>query len=585
MKILKIEAHNIIGLKRAEIVCGQPITLIAGDNESGKSSTLDAMSMALDGKPRRVALKKNLAELLHDGAKKGAITLYGAGDEILGRFSLPKGEHEIGPSLEHSAGLPFLPLVLDPHAFARLDDKERRSTLFKLTGCSAKPDYILAELAKRGCDAKLSEAIIGVARSGFPAMVEEAKKRASEARAVWQHTTGDTWGSDKAEGWEVEIPSGPAVTAEQIEAAKADCHKTQHHIENGVAHQAKLEALRDGAAGFASKLAALQEKAALLPRAQAKLAATEKDLAQWQAEVERLTPALAEATASAGGMQCPCCEHLLKVEGGKLVEYKGAKADAKRSSDLAVALQQAKEALGTWGRTRDNDLHAIQDIEAAQRDLQSAQTEGPGTFEQAKLDLTLEKLGELRQLLASQQAKAAALQERFDLLANAEKITATATAKHAEKKAWDAIATALEPAGIPGQLLSQALDPVNTALATMARLTGWSVPAIEPDMSLSYGGRAYGLCSESARWRFDVMITLVIAQLSTLKFAMIDRLDVLAVKHRPKLAYLLAELAKLGNVDSVVLCGTMKEKVSMPAEFLTQSLWIDKGTVLSAGID
>ena len=75
------------------------------------------------------------------------------------------------------------------------------------------------------------------------------------------------------------------------------------------------------------------------------------------------------------------------------------------------------------------------------------------------------------------------------------------------------------------------------------------------------------------------------AQLSGLKFALIDRLDVLAVKHRPKLAYLLAELAKLGNIDSVILCGTMKEKPAMPAEFLTQSLWIEKGVVLSQGIE
>lgn len=585
MKILKIEATNIIGLQRAEIVCGQPITLIAGDNESGKSSTLDAISMALDGKPRRVNLKKNLPELLHNGAKKGSVTLYGAGDEILGRFTLPKGEHEIGASLEQSPGFDFLPLVLDPHAFSSLDYKARRSTLFKLTGCSAKPDFILAELAKAGCDPKLSESIIGVARSGFPAMVEEAKKRASEARAAWQATTGETWGSDKAEGWEVEIPSGPAVTAEQIEQAKADCHKTQLDIENGMAHKGKLEALRDSAAGFDGKVSALKEKAALLPRAQAKLAATEKDLAQWQEEVTRLTTALAELNAGAGGMECPCCQAMLQMLAGRLLPYEGAKHDAKRASDIATALKQAKEAVGTWSRTRDNDLRAIQDIEAAQRELDALQAEGAGEFDQAKLDKTIEKLDELRQLLASRQAKATALAERFALIANAEKINATATAKHQEKLAWDAIATALEPAGIPGKLLSKALDPVNTALATMARLTGWSVPAIEPDMSLSYGGRAYGLCSESAQWRFDVMMTLVIAQLSTLKFAVIDRLDVLAVKHRPKLAYLLAELAKLGNVDSVVLCGTMKEKPNMPAEFMTQSLWIDKGTVLSSGIE
>ena len=582
MKILKIEAHNILGLQRAEIVCGQPITLVAGDNEAGKSSIVDAISMAVDGKPRRVKLKKDAKELLHNGAKKGSVILYGAGEEVLGSFKLPSGEHELGETLSTHAGRDYLPYVLDMHAFSRLDEKERRTLLFRLTGCSAKPDYILAELKQAGCNTTLAEQILGVARSGFPAMVDEAKRHVSEAKAVWKHTTGELWGSDKAEGWEVEIPTGPAVTTEQIEQAKADCHKTQHQIEDGLGFKGKLEAAIQAAAGYAAKTLDLQEKAGLLARAQAKLAATEKDLKQWQDEVERLTPALAEANANAAGMKCPCCEATLKVDGGKLVEFQGAKGEAKKTSDLALALQQVKDAVGTWSRTRANDLVAIQQAEQAQRDLDAHLADKPEA-DQAKLERTNGKLDELRQQLAKQQARRDALTERFELLANAEKITATATAKHAEILQWQAIADALSPAGIPSKLLEKALAPVNTALQTMAGMTGWSQAAISQEMALTYGGRDYALCSESAKWRFDVMISLVIAQLSALKFAVIDRLDVLSLKHRPKLAGLLLKLTELGNLDSVVLCGTMKAAPQMPAGF--QSLWIDKGIVLSEGIE
>ena len=584
MKILKIEASNIIGLQRAEIVCGQPITLVAGGNEAGKSSLVDAVSMALTGEPRRVKLRKEMTALVndHNGAKKGLVNLIGAGDELLGSFKLPKGEHVLGDSLAQHTGIEFLPFVLDAHAFADLDDKARRSLLFKLTACSAKPDYILAELAKAGCDAKLSESIIGIARSGFPAMVEEAKSRASEAKGAWKQATGEVWGSDKAEGWELEIPSGPVVTRVQIEDATAACHKTQNRIEDGLTFKGKLEAASTAAASYDSTTVSLCEKAGLHARATAKLAATEKDLAQWQAEVERLTPALAEANANAGGMKCPCCDKVLKLEGGKLVEFKGAKADAKKTSDLAVALQQAKEAVGTWSRTRANDLVAVQAAEQAQRDL-DAHLANPPQTDSAKLEATETALLQLRQQLAGEQAKRDALAERFALLENAATINATATAKHAEVLAWLAIAKELEPTGIPGQMLQKALSPVNTALETMARLTGWSLPKVEEDMRLTYGGRDYGLCSESAKWRFDAMISLVIAQLSGLKFLVLDRLDVLALPHRPKLAGLLLKLTELGNLDSALICGTMKAAPEMPKGF--QSLWIDKGIVLSEGIN
>lgn len=584
MKILKIEASNIIGLQRAEIVCGQPITLIAGDNESGKSSTCDALSMALDGQPRRVKLKKDVKELLHNGAKKGFVRLLGAGDEVLGSFVLPKGEHQIGETLEKHPGREFLPLVLDTHAFAAMDDKTRRSTLFKLTGASAKPDYILGELKSAGCNMALAEQIIAIARSGFPAMVDEAKKRASDARAVWQQTTGEAWGSEKGADWELEIPHGPAVTVEQIEQAKADCHKTQHQIEEGLSFKGKLEAAMAAAAGYAARTAELQDKAGNLKRARAKLTATEKDLKQWQAEVERLTPAMAEANANAGGMKCPCCDATLKLEDGKLVEFKGAKADAKKTSDLALALQQAKDAVGTYTRTRTNDLVAVQTAEQAQRDLDAHLANKPEA-DQAKLDKTIEKIDELRVQLGKQQAKRDALAERFSLLENAATTNRLAADKHQQIIDWQAIAEQLAPTGIPSKLLQKALAPVNTALETMARMTGWSQPAITQEMTLTYGGRDYALCSESAKWRFDVMVTLVVAQLSGLKFAVIDRLDVLSLKHRPKLAGLLAKLTELGNLDSVILCGTMKAAPAMPPELHTQSLWIEKGVVLSEGIE
>lgn len=579
MKIVGIQIENILGLERAEIIGRQPITLIAGGNEAGKSSLCDAISMALTGQPRRVKLKKDLAQLVHDtnGAKKGRVTIVGPGDEVLGQYRLPKGEHEVGASLEKSPGYEFLPLVLDSEAFAGMSADDRRKTLLKLTGCKASPEYITAELKAAGCDMTLVGQIIAIARSGFPAMAEEAKQRASQAKGEWKAATGEVWGSDKAESWEVEIPTGPKVTAEQIEQAAAECHKIQHDIENGMAHKGKLEQQAADAEDYAASIANLQEQAGLLNRATAKRDATQKDLDAWEAKLATVKAALAVDDTYA----CPCCDAELAMVDGKLHKSAGGlTADKKR--DMLEEQAKASESVALLRRTLANDNQAIAAAQAAQTNLDAALANKPEADEKA-LANTIDAIDKLRIALSTAQAKRAALTERYNLIAGAKETNEKATAAHRSISAWLAIAEQLAPAGIPAKLLSKALAPVNTALEILAGLSGWSVPAVSESMAITYGGRAFELCSESARWRCNTMLTLVIAQLSGLKFAVLDRLDVLELKGRPQLCSMVSKLVDIGNLDSLVMCGTMKAKPAMPDGF--QSLWIESGVVLSEGIE
>lgn len=578
MRIVGLQVENILGLERAEIICHQPITLIAGGNEAGKSSLCDAISMALTGEPRRVKLKKELGQLVHDtnGAKKGRVTLIGAGDEVLGQFRLPKGEHEVGASLEKSPGFEFLPLVLDTEAFGRLTADERRKTLFKLTGCKASLEYITAELKAAGCDMALVEQIIAISRSGFPAMTEEAKQRATQAKGEWKAATGEAWGSEKAEGWEVEVPAGPKVTAEQIDAAAAECHKIQHDIENGMAHKGKLEAQTAAAQGYAQQVAELQEQAGLLDRAIAKHAATSADLLKWQGIQAGIDLQLAADDAH----ECPCCEASLAFVDGKLQKAGNAiSADLKRQ--LLEERQKAVDACALLNRTMLNDGAAVSAAQAAQEKLNTLLANKP-EGDQAALDKTIDAIEKLRIDLSAAQAKREALTERFNLISNAKQITEKATQAHKSISAWLAIAEQLAPSGIPSKLLAKALAPVNAALEALAGLAGWKVATISESMAITYGGRAFELCSESARWRCNTMLALVIAQLSGLKFAVIDRLDVLELKGRPQLCAMVSKLVDIGNLDSLVMCGTMKAKPQMPDGF--QSLWIESGLVLSDGV-
>jgi hypothetical protein len=111
-----------------------------------------------------------------------------------------------------------------------------------------------------------------------------------------------------------------------------------------------------------------------------------------------------------------------------------------------------------------------------------------------------------------------------------------------------------------------------------ARLARWQPVAITNDMVLTYGGRAYGLLSESERWRVDAVVALAIAQLSELRLVMLDRFDVLDLPSRTQLIRMLMELAKLETIDTVIVCGTLKE----PPLFKTAAVsayWIENGVI------
>ena len=124
MQIQQVVISNVLGLARADIVCTAPVVIVAGNNEAGKSTLSDAISMAILGTPRRVKLKKELGQLLHDSAEKGRVTLMAGGD-VMGDFKLPGGAHICELEARHKA---FVEFVLDPALFARQDEKDRRTS-------------------------------------------------------------------------------------------------------------------------------------------------------------------------------------------------------------------------------------------------------------------------------------------------------------------------------------------------------------------------------------------------------------------------------------------------------------------------
>lgn len=140
--------------------------------------------------------------------------------------------------------------------------------------------------------------------------------------------------------------------------------------------------------------------------------------------------------------------------------------------------------------------------------------------------------------------------------AHAESLTKTdkAAAIHASIGEWLALAKLLAPDGLQAELLAATIDPLNKSLA---KCSGWTrAVQISGDMGLTYGGRPYALCSESAQWRINAVVAVAIAGLSGVGVVILDRFDCLDIPSRTAaLQWLIAE----SESCQVILLGTLKQ--------------------------
>ncbi|HEQ1290097.1 AAA family ATPase [Pseudomonas aeruginosa] len=570
MRITKLEITNFQGLRHAALDVSAPVLLVAGHNGAGKSSLLDAIAMAFNGQPRRVSLKKDMAQLVTEGAKKGEARvewLDAAYEVQVCGVALPTGK---GSALTDS---PFLPYVLDASLFASLDAKERRRVLFDLSGASTSPNQIAERLVAKGHAAALVEKVKPLLRSGFPAAVEQAKAYASESRGAWKAITGENYGSEKAVDWGPELLA-TVVTEDQVAEAGKNLQLLEDDLAEAQQALGASKQARQAADGRAQRIAKLRELVDLEPRRRNKLTTDEQNQDEWSEKV------MAAELASSGSvphqpLTCPHCQGAVDLQAGTLVVHQPPEqiADAeaaRRLPEYREYLASAQRAVANSQRDLDECLAAAEQIKALEAESADAPSaEAIANGEQA--------INELRQTRDASRAKLVALQEALEAAAQREASIAKAQAAHQDVVAWTGMADALSPTGIPAEILADAIGPVNDTLKRLSGIAGWSPVQISADIDVTFGGRLYGLLSESERWRCDATIALAIAKLSGLRLVLLDRFDVLDIPARTQQAMkLFQSLAAGGEIDTLIVAGTLKEPMAKTPDWL-QAVWINAG--------
>src|SRR6185369_10652756 len=241
-----------------------------------------------------------------------------------------------------------------------------------------------------------------------------------------------------------------------------------------------------------ARLEGLRTKAATLARAKTKLATDEGMLAEW----ERKVSVLEAAGAPQDKLACPECNAVLVFKDGMLVHADPEDAPA----DLAK-LPQYRTSRDLLRSSVANDKRDLQGAEAAAAEIKTIEESAkkapaPSEVEDARAAQQRLQLARADTTAALDKLKAA--QRAAQAADETEK---KAAAHHADVVAWDAIGDALAPDGIPGEMLAEALGPINARLAQSALDAEWPEVAIGADMAVTAGGRAYALLSESEKWR------------------------------------------------------------------------------------
>ncbi|WP_197328705.1 AAA family ATPase [Ralstonia syzygii] len=598
MKLTSINVQNFLGVRAAEIPLTKPVTLFAGRNGAGKSSLQEAVRMALTGETVRVGLKKEYGQLVTEGAQSGFAEI-GLDGSTRAFVTLPDGKST--PLTDYV--LPTaLPYVLDAQSFAALDANARRAFLFGLMGLSAGGDEVKKRLLAKGCDVEKVEAIVPLLRSGFDAGHKEAQAKARDEKAAWRTITGETYGDKKAASWAAEKPAFDAAALADLQQRLA-----AYDTELATANQrmGALQADHQRQAETAQRLAGLRQKASVYARVADKLARDEAELKEWQVKV------IATRQLASSGRKVGLVHDLAYSlnESLRMVIPFGEMDERQREqlADANVVLEKYSTEHGSIESNGSGDIEArnkLPEYEKALRLLQSAVANDKRDLaeadaaakaiaeleaavgsapDEAEIHAARKHLDDLKAERSDIAAKLAAQQDAERQAKQADERTTKALAAHESVLAWIAIADALAPDGIPGEMLAEALDPINDRLEQSSQDAEWPHVHVEPDMSVwaaypEQSPRPYALLSESEKWRADAMLAEAIAYLSKIGVLVLDRLDVLDLKGREDLIAWLDILAQNGEINTALIFGTLK---ALPATLpkTIAAHWLENGVV------
>lgn len=543
---MKLTVENYRGIRRADIELA-PLALVCAPNESGKSSIAQAVGAVLCGQPIPLpgVLKSMAGMLVRQGAAKGSVTLESAGGTATVEW--PRA------TLKTTGTPPTVsPVAAGLSSLADMQPVDRGRFLIELLHALPGRDDLARRLEPEGVTAETVDHVWKtIETQGWDAAHAQFKEQGARQKGAWEATTGDRFGTKKAESW---LPKN----------WDADLHGTSEETLQAILTDARdtLNAMIGVAAVDDAERDRLSQLADGLKSAVERKAACESDAAAADVDHKRaqqILAALRKPSAQEETQQCPHCANPVVVRGGKVFAPAG---NPVLSDEESLQYQKGIE----------NERAAAERLRQARGDLQSAELDVRKAEDAAKQlsgmresTHTSAQLDRAREFAASAERRLSAWQQKRRADVAFRSVLETA-----------AIVTALAPDGLRQEVLARTAQQfMREWVRPLADAAGWSPVEIDGDMLLTYGDRAFVLLSESQKFRVRVLLQVAIALRERAAAVVIDAADILDKGGRNGLFRLLA-MSKL----PALVCMTLDDANNLPdlcALGLGRSYWIERG--------
>lgn len=589
-----VKVTNFRGISRAEIR-PRGVTLIAGPNAAGKTSTLQAIVAGTTSKsiPIEGLAKTHGAQLVHSGTAMGEIIIetpvgesrvtypdasrtstgipleiseYAAGvKSILDEPKKSRGEllSDVLKTAPTEVELEdeIIAQMLDPtgqkqyRAIANLPPEDMKKTL---QANPIAPDMVSKITGIFSSFRRLWSTIVA---QGWDAAWEQVKQTGTKLKGQWEQITAERYGTAKAAGWMPKEWDADLTTA-TAERLEIELKQEREWLEVAMTDQAVNEAEIARLQGLADNKDTL--KKAVEEANAAKDALLTND-AQIAAGIRNLPPAEQPKTCA-----CPHCQQPVMITGTelripKLLTEEELAARAKVIADCNASLTSVRNEI-----TKQTEVCSAAAAQYAAAQSAAAQL----SKIKAKPAPTGNSRGveDCRNRVQRAENRLAAFRKKTD----ADRI-------HASIVQNQSIIDILAPSGIRQRNLKTKLTALNAQLVNICTCAGWGIVEVKPDMVVTYGGTPClfpknpinQLIAESELWRTEVALQIAIAQLESAPLILIDGADVLVGANRNGLMKL---LFAVGIPTIVGMSIPDRAKVPNLSAAGGISYWVENGT-------
>jgi len=262
--------------------------------------------------------------------------------------------------------------------------------------------------------------------------------------------------------------------------------------------------------------------------------------------------------------------------GAKAIERGG---DLHGDEDAAVKLPEYERTLDMLKKAVANGERDLATAMAAGERIAAMEAENKSAPDEQSLSALKANLEVIKTSRKEAKAKLDEIDKNIKLASEAGEKTSKAAEHHSSVQAWDKIASALAPDGIPSEMLGEALKPINDRItASVAALNFPGKVHISSDMTIMEDdGKLYSLSSKATRLLIDSMIAEAISHVAGIKFFMVDEFDLLDMQSRSNYLNWLIELANNKEIDTAIIFGTLKQPPKLPPTFSVH--WLQDGVI------